>query len=79
LPTEWNHIEAALAYSQQLPLLVIHHRGIKRGRCSLLLTERCLSGRRIASQRQSKSRTSRRVSPTNPRAQIVLQQQSPTI
>ena len=31
LPTEWNHIEAALAYSQQLPLLVIHHRGIKRG------------------------------------------------
>ena len=31
LPTEWNHIEAALAYSQQLPLLVIHHEGIKRG------------------------------------------------
>ena len=31
LATEWNHIEAALAYSQQLPLLVIHHQGIKRG------------------------------------------------
>lgn len=31
LPTEWNHIEAALAYAQQLPLLVIHHPGITRG------------------------------------------------
>ncbi len=31
LPTEWNHIEAGLAYSKQLPLLVIHHIGIIRG------------------------------------------------
>jgi hypothetical protein len=31
LPTEWNHIEAALAYSQQLPLMMLHHTGIKRG------------------------------------------------
>jgi hypothetical protein len=31
LPTEWNHIEAALAYSLELPLLIIHHQGIKRG------------------------------------------------
>lgn len=31
LPTEWNHIEAGLAYSNKLPLLVIHHIGINRG------------------------------------------------
>jgi hypothetical protein len=31
LPTEWNHIEAGLAYARQLPLLVIHHVGIVRG------------------------------------------------
>ena len=31
LPTEWNHIEAGLAYSKKLPLLVIHHIGINRG------------------------------------------------
>lgn len=31
LPTEWNHIEATLAFSKNLPLLVIHHKGISRG------------------------------------------------
>jgi hypothetical protein len=31
LPTEWNHIEAALAYARELPLLVMHHRGVCRG------------------------------------------------
>jgi len=31
LGTEWNHIEAALAYSRRLPLLVIHHTGVSRG------------------------------------------------
>ena len=31
LGTEWNHIEAALAYSQRMPLLLIHHEGIGRG------------------------------------------------
>ena len=31
LPTEWNHIEAGLAYAEGLPLLVIHHCGISRG------------------------------------------------
>ena len=31
LPTEWNHIEAGLAYASNLPLLVIHHLGIYRG------------------------------------------------
>ena len=31
LPTEWNHIEAALSYANKLPLLVIHHIGVKRG------------------------------------------------
>lgn len=31
LPTEWNHIEAALAYAKGIPLLVIHHPGINRG------------------------------------------------
>ena len=31
LPTEWNHIEAGLAYARSLPMLVIHHTGIKRG------------------------------------------------
>ena len=31
LPTEWNHIEASLAYSKKLPLLIIHQLGIQRG------------------------------------------------
>jgi hypothetical protein len=31
LPTEWNHIEASLAYARNLPLLIIHHSGIRRG------------------------------------------------
>lgn len=31
LPTEWNHIEASLAYSIGLPLLIIHHKGVERG------------------------------------------------
>ena len=31
LATEWNHIEAGLAYARGLPLLTIHHQGVKRG------------------------------------------------
>lgn len=31
LATEWNHIEAGLAYARALPLLVIHHIGVGRG------------------------------------------------
>lgn len=31
LPTEWNHIEATLAYIKKMPLLIIHHKGITRG------------------------------------------------
>lgn len=31
LATEWNHIEAALAYSMRLPLLIIHHETVSRG------------------------------------------------
>ena len=31
LATEWNHIEAALAYAKGKPLLVIHHLGVSRG------------------------------------------------
>ncbi len=31
LATEWNHIEAGLAYARGLPLLVIHHVGVIRG------------------------------------------------
>lgn len=31
LPTEWNHIEATLAYIKKMPLLIIHHKGISRG------------------------------------------------
>lgn len=31
LATEWNHIEAGLAYARNLPLLVIHHVGLTRG------------------------------------------------
>lgn len=31
LGTEWNHIEAALAHSMDLPLLIIHHINVKRG------------------------------------------------
>ena len=31
LPTEWNHIEAGLAYARRLPLLVVHHIGVARG------------------------------------------------
>jgi hypothetical protein len=31
LPTEWNHIEAGLAYARGLPLLVVHQEGLRRG------------------------------------------------
>lgn len=31
LATEWNHIEAALAYARQMPLMIVHHVGIGRG------------------------------------------------
>jgi hypothetical protein len=31
LATEWNHIEAGLAYARDLPLLVIHHKDVIRG------------------------------------------------
>ena len=31
LPTEWNHIEAALAYSKGIPLIMFHHKGVSRG------------------------------------------------
>jgi hypothetical protein len=31
LATEWNHIEAALAYSLKHPLLIIHHESVARG------------------------------------------------
>lgn len=31
LATEWNHIEAGLAYARGLPLLVIHDASVKRG------------------------------------------------
>lgn len=31
LGTEWNHIEAALAYARGLPLLVIHDASVVRG------------------------------------------------
>ena len=31
LSTEWNHIEAGLAYASNLPLLVVHHVGVCRG------------------------------------------------
>ena len=31
LATEWNHIEASLAYALKLPLLIIHHTGVVRG------------------------------------------------
>lgn len=31
LPTEWNHIEAGLAYARGLPLFVLHHVNIRRG------------------------------------------------
>ena len=31
LPTEWNHIEAGLAYARGLPLLVLHHTNVRRG------------------------------------------------
>ncbi|HEQ3590677.1 TPA: hypothetical protein VGT17_005440 [Vibrio harveyi] len=31
LPTEWNHIEASLAYSKGIPLIMFHHRGVSRG------------------------------------------------
>lgn len=31
LPTEWNHIEAALAYSKSLPIMILHHKGVSRG------------------------------------------------
>lgn len=31
LPTEWNHIEAALAYARGFPIMIIHHKGISGG------------------------------------------------
>lgn len=31
LPTEWNHIEAALAYSKGIPIIIFHHKGVTRG------------------------------------------------
>lgn len=31
LGTEWNHIEGSLAYARGIPLLVIHHTGVRRG------------------------------------------------
>ena len=31
LATEWNQIEAALAYSRNMPLLIIHDKGVSRG------------------------------------------------
>lgn len=31
LGTEWNHIEASLAYAMRVPLLVIHHTNVVRG------------------------------------------------
>lgn len=31
LATEWNQIEAALAYSRKMPLLIIHDKGVSRG------------------------------------------------
>ncbi|WP_445358495.1 hypothetical protein [Microbulbifer sp. ANSA005] len=31
LPTEWNHIEGALAYSKSLPIMILHHKGVSRG------------------------------------------------
>lgn len=31
LGTEWNHIEASLAYARKLPLLIVHHEGVTRG------------------------------------------------
>ena len=30
-PTPWNHIEAALAYKQRIPVLVIAHEGVSGG------------------------------------------------
>lgn len=31
LGTEWNHVEASLAYARKLPLLIVHHTGVSRG------------------------------------------------
>ena len=31
LATEWNHVETSLAYSQGIPILVAHHKGVSRG------------------------------------------------
>lgn len=31
LGTEWNHLEAGLAYAAGLPLLVVHHQNVSRG------------------------------------------------
>jgi hypothetical protein len=31
LATEWNHIEASLAYARNLPMLVIQHHTVSRG------------------------------------------------
>jgi hypothetical protein len=31
LGTEWNHIEAALSHSLDLPMLIVHHKTVARG------------------------------------------------
>lgn len=31
LGTEWNHVEASLAYAKSMPILVIHHSTVSRG------------------------------------------------
>ena len=31
LPTPWNHIEAALAFGQRIPVLIIAHKGVSGG------------------------------------------------
>ena len=31
MATEWNHIEAGLAYAKKLPLLIISHKNVSRG------------------------------------------------
>ena len=43
LPSEWNHIEAALGHARAMPLLIVSHVGISRGvfdpRTAIVLTE----------------------------------------
>ena len=31
LGTEWNHVEASLAYARGMPILIIHHHNVSRG------------------------------------------------